>query len=125
MSILIDYKIKFGFKKHFNQEDKFIKSISPVLDGVIIEFCTPSRCDQLLKALDDMISNSQSGESWFQTQGMVLIKIRHTTTSFFEDPYDFDSNPNGNGDYTLPTSDFEEIVKAWRNFVASGSGLLT
>lgn len=126
MSILIDYKIKFGVKKHFNQEDKFMKSINPVLDGLIIEFYTVSRCDQLLNALDQMINNSQLGENWFQTQGMILIKIKHSTTSIFEDPQEFDLNPNGNGDYTLPTTDFREIVRAWKNFVSNGNlGLLT
>ena len=118
MSTLTDYKITFGIKKIHDRDFKFIRSISFSLDSVIAEFRNIIHCNSLLEAISLKMDPSSQGEILYTTQGLQLIKITHATTKY-------DSNPNITADFTLPTTDFMVIVKAWKNFISNGGALLT
>lgn len=128
MSILKEYKINFGVKKIHDSNIKFMRSISYSLDSIIANFISIIDCDELLEAINRRSNISQQGEIIYPTQSLQIIKISYTTTQIYHDSAAYDSNPNITADYTLPTADFKEIVKVWRNFVKgddANGGLLT
>lgn len=102
-----------------------MRSISYSLDSIIVNFRNVIDCDNLLEAINRRSDISQQGEIIYPTQSLQIIKISYTTTKIYHDSSAYDSNPNITANYTLPTADFKEIIKAWRNFVVNGSGLLT
>lgn len=117
MTTLSDYQIIFGIKKIHDKDLKFMRSINYSLDSVITEFRNILNCDNLLGAINSKMEPSSPGEILYTTQGLQLIKIRHTTTEIYLDSVKHDSDPGIPADYTLPTTDFQEIVKAWRDFI--------
>lgn len=127
MSILSDYKISFRVQKIHNTNFKFIDSVSPSLDAILFEFGNVIHCDALLEVINLRISNApQSEDVLYTTQGLQMIKIGYSVTRLYHDVEVYDANPNTTSAYSLPTADFKEIVKAWRNFITNGSsGLLT
>ncbi|REC63580.1 hypothetical protein DRF65_05670 [Chryseobacterium pennae] len=120
MSIVIDYKISFGVKRIHDRDFKFIRTISSSLDSIITEFRNIINCDNLLGAINLKLAPSSPGEILYTTQGLQLIKITHATTEIYRDSARYDSNPDITADFTLPTADFKEIVKIWREFVVNG-----
>jgi hypothetical protein len=126
MSILTDYNVTFGVKKVRNSNVKFIRSINPILDAIISDFRGVNHCDNLLGAINDVLNVGQQGGVIYPTLSLQVIRISFTTTKIYRDPsaFDLNINPSFAADYTLPTADFKEIVKAWRNFVVNGN-LLT
>lgn len=121
MTTLSDYQITFGIKKNHDRDLKFMRSINYSLDSVVTEFRNILNCDNLLGAINSKMEPSSPGEIRYTTQGLQLIKITHATTEIYRDSAKHDSDPDIPADYTLPTADFQEIVKAWRNFVVNGS----
>ncbi|MCD1115267.1 hypothetical protein [Chryseobacterium turcicum] len=125
MSIITDYKVTFGIKKIHDSNLKFMRSISYSLDSIIVNFRNAIDCDNLLEAINRRLGISQQGEIIYPTQSLQIITISYTLTKIYHDMEAYDLNPNITPDYSLPTADFKEIVKAWRNFVVNDSGLLT
>lgn len=127
MSILTDYKISFGVKKIHNTDFKFLNSISPSLNAILFEFGNVIDCDALLEVIYLRVSNPiQSEDILYTTQGLQMIRIGFSLTRLYHDAEAYDTNPNTTPAYNLPTADFKEIVKAWKNFITNGnSGVLT
>lgn len=46
-----------------------------------------------------------------------MIRIGYSDTKFYHDVDKYNANPNIVPGGTIPTADFKEIVKVWRNFV--------
>lgn len=126
MSIIKDYQISFGVRKIHNTNFKLMSSISPSLDAIFFEFRTITSCDSLIRMISAVLDNPpQSEDTLFYTQGLQMIKIGYSETKLYHDENKYDANPNIEAGDTLPTTDFMEIVKLWRNFVANDTGLLT
>ncbi|MCD1115266.1 hypothetical protein [Chryseobacterium turcicum] len=126
MSIITDYKISFGVRKIHNTNFKFISSTRPSLNAILFEFRSITSCDDLLSAIDLRLDNSPQSEDFFiPTQGLQMIRIGYSETKLYHDENKYDANPNIAPGDILPTAEFKEIVKAWRNFVVNDSGLLT
>lgn len=120
MSIIKDYKIVFGVRKIHNTNFKLMSSISPSLDAIFFEFRTITSCDDLIRAIDLRLDNSPQSEDFFiPTQGLQMIKIGYSETKLYHDENKYDANPNIAPGDTLPTKDFKEVVKLWRDFVAN------
>lgn len=125
MNIITDYQISFGVRKIHNTNFKFISSIRPSLNAILFEFRSTTSCDDLLIAIDLRLDNPPQSEDFFiPTQGLQMIKIGYSETKFYHDINKYDANPNIAAGDTLPTEDFREIVKLWRNFVKDGSTIL-
>lgn len=129
MSIITDYQISFGVRKIHNTNFKFMSSISPSLNAILFEFSSVTSCDDLIKAIGFRLDASpQSDDFCIETQGLQMIKVGYSEIKLYHDVNKYDANPNIAAAYTLPTTDFREIVKVWRNFVNSDNsngGLLT
>lgn len=125
MNTLTDYKVTFGIKKIHNSNIKFMHSISYSLDSIIADFVSIIGCDHLLKVINLSSDIFQKGETVYTTQSLQIITISYNLTKLYHDMKAYDVNPNITPDYTLPTSDFKEIVKAWRNFVNDDNTLQT
>lgn len=125
MSILTNYKVTFGIKKIHNSNFKFMRSISYSLDAIIVNFRSVIDCDHLLKVINLSSDISQQGETVYTTQSLQIITISYTLTKIYHDREAYDLNPNITPDYSLPTADFKEIVKTWRNFVNDDNTLQT
>ena len=126
MSIITDYQISFGVRKIHNTNFKFIYSNSPSLNAILFEFRTISSCDSLIRMISAVLDNPpQSEDTLFYTQGLQMIKIGHSETKLYHDENKYDANPNIAPGDTLPTTNFKEIVKLWRDFVANDAGSLT
>lgn len=123
MSILKDYKVNFVVKRVKNSDYKLMKSISPSLDELFFEFRRIDECNMLLGIIDQQLSNPQSGEYFFPTQGLQLIKVTHSMTSIYNDVYEYKANPNMTPNYKLPTEDLKEITISWKKFV-NGNNLI-
>ncbi|MCD1115261.1 hypothetical protein [Chryseobacterium turcicum] len=121
MNTLTDYKVTFGIKKIHGFNIKFMHSISYSLDSIIATFRSIIGCDHLLEVINLSSNVSQQGETVYTTQSLQIITISYTLTKIYHDMEAYDLNPNITPDYSLPTADFKEIVKAWRNFVTNGS----
>lgn len=118
MSIITDYQITFGVREIHNTNFKFISSKSSSLNAILFEFRSITSCDDLLRAIDFKLYNSLPSEDFFiPTQGLQMIKIGYFETKFYHDENKYDANPNIPPSGTIPTTDFMEIVKLWRNFV--------
>lgn len=117
MSTLTDYNVSFEMKKINNFYIKFMHSSNFYLESIIADFVSITSCDNLLEAIGRRSNISQNGDIIYPTQSLQLITISYTTTKIYHDSVAYDSNPNITPDYSLPTADFKEIVKAWRNFV--------
>lgn len=125
MSIITDYQISFGVRKIHNTNFKFISSNSPSLNVILFEFSSITSCNSLIKTIGLRLDNSPQSEDFFiPTQGLQLIKIGYSETKLYHDENKYDANPNIEADDALPTVDFMEIVKLWRNFVANDTRLL-
>ncbi|KPH15148.1 hypothetical protein [Chryseobacterium sp. ERMR1:04] len=129
MSIITDYKIVFGVRKIHNMNYKLISSINPSLDAILFEFSSVTSCDSLIRTTGLVLDSSpQLEDVLIFTQGLQVIKIGYSETKLYHDENKYDANPNITAAYTLPTADFKEIVKVWRNFVKgddANGGLLT
>jgi len=127
MNIITEYKVVFGIKKINNSNVKFMRSINPILDSIISDFRGIGNCDNLLGAIDSVLETGQQGGVIYPTLSLQVIRISFTTTKIYRDPAAFDLNINSNfvADYTLPTADFKEIVKLWRNFINGDNSFLT
>lgn len=102
-----------------------MRSISYSLDSIIANFRNVIDCDNLIETINRRSNISQNGEIIYPTQSLQIIAISYTLTKIYHDMEAYDLNPNITPDYSLPTSDFKEIVKAWRNFVNDDNTLQT
>ena len=125
MSTLTDYKVTFGIKKINSSNIKFMHSISYSLDSIIADFVSVIGCDHLLKVINLSSDISQHGETVYTTQSLQIVTISYTLTKIYHNMEAYDLNPNITPDYSLPTVDFKEIIKAWRNFINDDNKLQT
>ncbi|KPH15147.1 hypothetical protein [Chryseobacterium sp. ERMR1:04] len=106
-----------------------MSSISPSLNAILFEFSSLTSCDSLIRTTGLVLDSSpQLEDVLIFTQGLQVIKIGYSETKLYHDENKYDANPNIAAAYTLPTTDFREIVKVWRNFVKgddANGGLLT
>ena len=117
MSVLSNYKVKFGVKKFFDTEYEFIETISESLNSFIWEANSASRANQLLDAISYALENSDSNIT-YPAQSMMLAIIKKLTTTIYNEMDNYES-PNYPPDFELPTSDFKIILEAWRDFLVS------
>ncbi|OJX28683.1 MAG: hypothetical protein BGO86_03545 [Chryseobacterium sp. 36-9] len=117
MSILSNYKVKFGLKIFFDTEYEFIDTISESLDSFIWEANNANRANQLLDAINYALANSDSNIT-YPAQSMMLAVIKKSTTKIYDEMDNYE-NSNHTPDFELPTSDFKVIVEAWRDYLIS------
>jgi hypothetical protein len=126
MDIITDYQISVGIRKIHNKDFKLISSNRPSLNTILFEFRTVTSCDSLIRMITAVLDNPQQSEDvLFYTQGLQIIKMGYSETKFYHDENKYDANPNIPPGDTIPTTDFMEIVKLWRNFVNGDNTLLT
>jgi len=88
------------------------------LENFINVFYDLSATKQLLESIDDVITNPLDGDIFYPTQGLQLSIIGPHITKIYDDQDKFYENQNSpTADFELPTSDFKEIVEAWRDYL--------
>ncbi|ALR30010.1 hypothetical protein ATE47_05500 [Chryseobacterium sp. IHB B 17019] len=119
MSVLSNYKVKFGVKIFFNTEFEFISSINESLSAFIGTFRDSNSVNQLFDSADKALSYPDlNSNTTYPAQSMMLAVIKKSTTTIY-DEVDKYENPNYTADFELPTSDFKVIVEAWRDYLKS------
>lgn len=96
-----------------------MQSANFFLDSVIADFVNIIGCDNLLEAINRRSDTFQRGEIIYTTQSLQHIIISYSLTKIYHDSEKYNVNPAITPDFTLPTSDFREIVLAWRNFIST------
>lgn len=119
MSIIKNDHIRFGMKQIGNSSVQFMQSDYFFPDSVIADFVSIIGCDNLLEAINRRSDKFQRVEIIYTTRSLQHIIISCFSTTTYHDAEKYNVNPAVAPDFTLPTSDFREIVMAWRNFIST------
>lgn len=115
IAILNQYKIEFqnitkSFSGFPNTIDKRTSSLSVTLDIFLYGWDVDQINDSLLPDINNVLNGSVIED---ETQSETIwVELKSNETKLFEM-----SKNSYIPDFTLPTSDFKEIVTAWRDFL--------
>lgn len=116
MSVLDDYKVRFGVQDAFGEQIKMIYTNNGLISSFLYEH-------HLIKVneLVDIFTKLLTGEVTFlesPTQSLLLCIANPIETKFYDDGDVWYNNPNATPDFVMPTSDFKVILEAWRDYLA-------
>lgn len=116
--MLNNYQVRFSIKKFFNQDFKSMDTINDMLTMYITDYNNLPKVDQLIYSINGVL-NGDYPLGGGQTQSLYLANITTAVTKIYQDMGEWEENNNIEPDYILPTSDFKEIVEAWRDYLAN------
>jgi hypothetical protein len=110
--ILKKYDVAFFKKSILGRNVLGVTSISLMLSQYISDCDNVVDTDILLEAIDGVIKE-ETDRIINSSNSLATIDINIDVAKFYDDP-GFDNNTQF---FSLPTSDFKEIVLAWRAFL--------
>ena len=116
MDALKKYKVEFKIKKFFNKDFNIINTTNDLLSVYVSDHNSLLQADLLLKEVDAVLNGEKTLGGW-DTQSLYFARIDNVETKIYEDLFEWENNKNLTPNFILPTTDFREIVQAWKNFM--------
>ena len=113
MNALESYNIVFARVIRANHSYFDISSVNDWLSIVIQDHRSISEATRLLNGINKAINENWQYSDWgFPTQGLVIAVVDVSITRVYEDLREYANDKSIAPSFTLPTSDFKEIVEA-------------
>jgi hypothetical protein len=119
-TILQQYQVQFSTPLNFVLYNKII-TVNSVMSQIIGDHYTIYDANALLSGVNQVINDPNTNEMDFYTDSLQLALITKTVTIIFADSDAYDNDNTIAPSFSIPTTDFQIIVEAWKNYLVASS----
>ena len=116
--ILHQYQVKFSSPADYGTHNR-IDSVNDWLSLFIEDHYSLYESNRLLSGVTAIINSDDATGGGFDTQSLYLAIINCNTTNIYSDLDDYFNDSKATPSFSLPTSDFQIIVQAWRDYLVN------